>query len=220
MSPTRSAPRPVSLTRPLVRPLAPRLLPGALAFAAAALVWAPSGLAAQQDTVALDEIERRVELMTPVSGPPGTTVRLASQEMPSITPIRVGLGAVRAGFESLLDVLTSMDGAFDVTVQVPEWAQWDRVHRFVVFDIYFRPIALSELFHVTDENGLVHREGRVLGEAGACAWLRDVDGIEYGLAGQDLGAMRDRSVAVDARVRNTGSCGRPFTLEVVAVETR
>ena len=167
------------------------------------------------------EVERRVDLIDPASGPPGTQVRVASGDMPSITPIRVGLGGMRSGFESLTDILTSMDGEFDVTVDLPTWAQWDRVHRFVVFDIYFAPIALSELFHVTNEAGLVYREGRVDTAPGGCLRLRDVDGIEYQLDGGDRGVLRvGADVSIEARVVLEGDCGLPYTLSVVEARSR
>ncbi len=183
----------------------------------AAALSAAAPLSAQAVSPAgTGEIERRVDLIVPVSGPPGTRVRVASGEMPSITPIRVGLGGMRSGFESLTDVLTNMDGEFDVTVDLPGWAQWDRVHRFVVFDIYFAPIALSELFHVTNAEGLVYREGRVDRVVGGCLRLTDVDGIEYAVAGGPRDIVRDGArVSLEARVDLDGECGLPYTLEVV-----
>lgn len=197
-----------------------RCLPALLV--ALTLVVASSGPAAAQESGrrAVGDIERRVDTLTPTSGPPGTKVRVASGEMPSITPIRVGLGGVRSGFESLISVLTTMDGEFDVTLELPGWAQWDRVHRFVVFDIYFAPIALSDLFHVTNGEGFIHREGRVAEVPGGCLGLRDIDGVTYALAGAVDRLPEVAEVAVEGPVADGGGCGLPYTLDVVRARPR
>lgn len=183
--------------------------------------WATPLVAQSTSRSSVADIERRVDLVEPTSGPPGTRVRVASGEMPSITPIRVGLGGMRSGFESLLDVLTTMDGEFDVTVALPQWASWDRVHRFVVFDIYFAPIALSELFHVTNAEGLVRREGTVHRGPGGCLFLKDLDGISYALRGGPPEVVRvGADVAVEARIADGGTCGLDYTLDVESATAR
>ncbi|MEQ9400362.1 MAG: hypothetical protein RJQ04_14465 [Longimicrobiales bacterium] len=189
---------------------------GPLVVLAALTAAFPAPATAQSpDRATLREIERRVDTMAPTSGPPGTKVRVASGEMPSITPIRVGLGGVRSGFESLISLLTTMDGEFDVTLELPRWATWDRVHRFVVFDIYFKPIALSELFHVTNEEGFIHRRGRVVEASGGCLRLDDVDGVTYALDGATAGLDIGSSIVVEGPVRSGGGCGIPYTIDVV-----
>ncbi len=48
----------------------------------------------------LDSIARQVEFMSPRSGPPGTVVTLRSTNMPALTPVRIGVRALRFGFEA------------------------------------------------------------------------------------------------------------------------
>jgi hypothetical protein len=72
-------------------------------------------------------IERSIDTITPTSGPPGTLVRVETEDMPVTTPIRVGIGAMRTGFEAFDELLTGQEGEFAVTVEVPQWATWDRV---------------------------------------------------------------------------------------------
>src|SRR5690606_34490272 len=171
--------------------------------------------------VDMGAIERRIEMIRPKSGPPGTVVHVSTADMPVITPIRVGIGAPQAGFEAFEELLTGQEGEFEVTVAVPEWASWDRVHLFIVFDIYFRPIALSDAFHVTNEDGLVRRSGHVRDGPGGCRILRDIDGVDYALTGEGAAALAevraDRRVTVDARLGTRPSCGLQNVLEVVAV---
>lgn len=163
-------------------------------------------------------IERRIDTITPTSGPPGTLVRVQTQDMPVITPIRVGIGAMRTGFEAFDELLTGQEGEFAVTVEVPQWATWDRVHRFIVFDIYFQPIALSEYFHVTNFEGLVRREGSIRRLTGECAELEDAEGLRYALL--DLPSREfdpEERMIVEGRIADGEACGIPMAIEVVRV---
>lgn len=167
-------------------------------------------------------IERRIELIEPKSGPAGTLVRVNTEDMPVITPVRVGIGAAQAGFEAFQELLTGQEGEFDVTVKVPDWASWDRVHVFIVFDIYFRPIALSDAFHVTDERGMVRRTGRITNDDQECTTFRDIDGVEYALVGDDAmiaGIERDATVTLEGRVVERIICELRNVLEVVEVRS-
>lgn len=192
----------------------------ALAWAFLALVGASpaeaQSLAASD--VNMGTIDRRIERISPKSGAPGTAVRVDTQDMPVITPIRVGIGAARTGFEAFQELLTGDEGEFDVTVEVPAWAVWDRVHVFIVFDIYFRPIALSDAFHVTDERGMVRRTGRIERRSPECTVMRDIDGVQYALTGDPalLGELPAATVVVlDGRMVDTEACGFRNVLEVL-----
>lgn len=199
----------------------------AMAFVALGLAgYGAPGVAAQSlspGDVDMGTIERRIELIEPKSGPPGTVVRVNTEDMPVITPIRVGIGAARVGFEAFQELMTGDEGDFDVTVTVPDWASWERVHVFIVFDIYFRPIALSDAFHVTNEDGLVRRIGRVTHREDGCSLLLDIDGVRYALLGDgDMvpGIETDRTVTLDARVVSDRTvCGLRNVLEVVGHRT-
>lgn len=139
---------------------------------------------------------------------------VSSGEMPSMTGLRLGLGAANVGFEELTDFVTTEEGDFSATVTVPDWAKRDRVHRFIVFDLYFRPIALSGPFHVTDVDGRVEREGRV--EAGdGCLRFVDIDEVAYALEGAtEAIPAPGSSVTLEGRVREGSPCGAEYTLAV------
>jgi hypothetical protein len=172
--------------------------------------------------VDMGSIERRIERIEPRSGPPGTTVRVNTADMPVITPIRVGIGAAQFGFEAFQELLTGQEGEFDVTVQVPDWASWERIHLFIVFDIYFRPIALSDAFHVTDERGMVRRTGRVTRSDEECTLFRDIDGVQYALTGDAsiLGELpANTTVVLDGRMSDREVCGFRNVLEVASRRT-
>jgi len=176
--------------------------------------------------VNMGAIERRIELIEPKSGPVGTVVRVNTQDMPVITPVRVGIGASQAGFEAFQELLTGQEGEFDVTVTVPGWASWNRVHVFIVFDIYFRPIALSDAFHVTDERGMVRRTGRRVGrmadDGPECTRFRDIDGVQYALVGDEeviAGIERATTVTLEGRIVERTICDLRNVLEVTEVRT-
>lgn len=172
--------------------------------------------------VNMGAIERRIDLISPKSGPAGTVVRVNTADMPVITPIRVGIGAARVGFEAFQELLTGQEGDFDVTVEVPDWTTWERVQVFIVFDIYFRPIALSDAFHVTDERGMVRRTGRIANEGPECVTFRDIDGVQYALLGSDTllaDIERNTTVTLEARVLDRMACGLANVLEVIEIRT-
>ena len=206
-----------SLRRPL-RPPRPTML-------AALFILAIPARGSPQDETRPPHIreafQRRIESVEPRAGPPGTSVRVASEEMPMITPIWVGVGAVRTGFEAFHQLMTDMDGTFAVQMEIPAWAQWDRVHTFIAFDLYFRPIALSDVFHVTDEAGRVQRRGTVTEAYPGCLSLEDLDGVGYALEGVTPGQLRaGDDVVVEGAIVLEGRCNRPYTIGVTRVERR
>ena len=171
--------------------------------------------------VRTERIERRIDSINPNSGPPGTLVHVATADMPVTTPIRVGLGAIRTGFEAFGELMTGQEGEFAVTVEIPEWATWDRVHRLIVFDIYFQPIALSDFFHVTDAEGLVHREGRMRRTSSMCADFEDAEGLSYALTQVPDGDFDPEArMIVEGRIVDGAACGNELGIEVVSLRTR
>ncbi len=168
----------------------------------------------------LHSIARRVESMSPRSGPPGTVVTLRSTNMPAITPVRIGVGALRFGFEEVTQVMTSDRGVLSTTVVVPEWAQCDLIHRFIVFDFYFNPIALSDIFHVTDADGMVQRRGQLTAEGVECPALRGDDGVLYTLTGDLAGFKAGDEVVVEGSLPEMAICMQGTTIQVVRIEER
>jgi hypothetical protein len=142
--------------------------------------------------------------------------------MPHITPVRVGMGATRIGFEALAELLTSTTGEFSVNVTVPEWTRWDRNHRFILFDFYFNPIAASDAFFVTDADGRLRRDGRITRDGQRCPAIRDVDGELFTLMGDATALARfadgDR-VVVTGTLVEASECGADPTLRVVEIQT-
>ena len=166
------------------------------------------GVAAQRIGISdsgLGSVHRRIETVSPLTGPPGTVVTLRTDNLPAVTPLRIGVGAVRFGFEEVAQVMTDLQGTIDLTVDVPAWAARDRAHVFIVFDFYFVPIALSSPFHVTGPDGTVLRRGQVR-EDGDCLTLLGDDGISYTLVGEISTVARGTPVTVEGTVGPATSC--------------
>lgn len=199
-------------------------------FASGALI-APLALlfafGAVQDTAAqtprqtprLDAIARaRESVFTPRSGPPGTVVQVRTINLPAITPVYLCIGGTRSGFEVLAPLLTTPQGEISESVTIPEWATWDRSHAFIVMDVYFQPLAMSELFYVTNAQGTLLRRGRMTDEGERCPAMRGEDGELYTLAGQTAGLEPGEEVAVEGTLAESSVCGQGTTLQVVRVQ--
>lgn len=184
-----------------VQPVATRLPSTSARLAVAALAVAACPLAAQDPVPPPVTAEHyRVVRFAPASGPPGTTVRVNVDELPSITPVYITLGGTSSGFEVLGEMLiTNMSGELSETVRIPSWATHDQLHAFVVMDVYFRRLAASEPFHVTASDGTLQRKGEVESVEGACVGLRGEDGELYAVSGSS------RSFAVGERLMVEGS---------------
>ena len=165
----------------------------------------------------LDSIRRRIEFIDPRSGPPGTVVTLRTGGLPAVTPVRIGIGAVRFGFEETSQIMTDMQGNIELTVEVPSWAQNDRPHRFIVFDYYFAPIALSDAFHVTAPDGTVMREGTLTNPRGECPTLHEETGHSYTLIGDISGYEPGAHVIVEGTIVSSTSCGTETVVNVLRI---
>jgi hypothetical protein len=174
--------------------------------------------AGRVEVAGASNITRRLQSITPRFGPPGTVVTVASGLMPAITPVRVGMGATRVGFETLAELLTTPQGEFSVAVTVPEWASREQSHRFILFDFYFNPIAMSEAFFVTDANGVFRRTGRVVREGVPCVSLRDADGQVYALVGEPVGFAEGVRVTIEGRLAESAGCGGNVAIGVLRVQ--
>ena len=170
--------------------------------------------AAQAEVVEGHAPSRRIESIRPRTGPAGTRVSINTGGLPAITPTRIGLGAAQFGFEEIGQELTTERGRIDMTVTVPEWAHLDRPTVFIVFDFYFRPLALSNYFHATDENGILTRRGQLIhvGEPCSVSVRRVRRRLRAGGRGRRLGdgdrggrpGRSHREFAVSARDHDLG----------------
>ena len=191
----------------------------------AGLLLGPALLAGQDRNrvntrAARDSFAYRVATFSPSSGPPGTAVAVKWQFLPAVTPVRLAVGAQRVGFEVLKDILTDLTGEFTDTVVVPSWAKSDRPHALVVLDFYFHTLAVSDGFQVTEPDGSLSRDGRLVTGSGPCARLVALDGEVYQLSG-DLGQAKvgDR-VIVRGTLAEPSLCGEGKEVTIRVTHTR
>jgi hypothetical protein len=187
---------------------------------------APAGLAGQDERnrvntrAVQDSFAYRIATFSPASGPPGTLVSVRWQYLPAITPVRLGVGAQRVGFEVLREILTDRTGEFTDTIRVPTWAESNRPHMLVVLDFYFRPLAVSSAFQVTNPDGTLSREGRLMEGAGRCAVMQAEGSEFYYLSGDMRGLEPGDRAIVTGKLAERSVCGageREVTIQVTGV---
>ena len=163
-------------------------------------------------------VVRLVEL-SPRFGPPGTSVTLTVRLMPAMTPVQLSIGGTQSGFEALALAQTSPDGDLEETVELPAWTKRDRPHRFIVFNLYFSTVlAESGIFHVTDADGTIVREGAVGSSGGDCPTLEGDDGERYRLIGATQGReIGDRVVVEGAISESDEGCGEGLSLDLTII---
>ena len=168
----------------------------------------------------LDPVHTRAPVFAPRSGPPGTAVTVETKNLPAVTPVYLGLGATRSSFEVLAQLVTDQFGEMSTVVQIPPWATADRTHYFVLVDVYFRPLAVSAAFHVTEQNGTLVRRGRITAEAGSCVTLREEgEGQElYVLIGDTQGLTPGDDVLVEGTLTESADCSQGTALRVIRAE--
>lgn len=162
---------------------------------------------------------RHVQSVVPRIGPPGTEVEVYTENLPPQAKIWVGVGAMRSGFEARAEGKQEMWGEVSATVSIPEYATWDRPLVVIIFNGVFSPIAYSDPFHVTNEDGWIQRTGEVVDEGLDCVSLRDNDEYLYVLAGDGVVDLEpgDR-VVVEGSVAESGPCGEVDAIAVARWE--
>ena len=149
----------------------------------------------------------RVAIFSPTSGPPGTEVSVQWESLPAVTPMRLGVGALRLGFEVLKDILSDNRGGLSETIRIPDWAESSRPLMLVVFDFYFRPLAISSGFQVTEPDGTLSREGRVGENSARCTVLQGESGASYFLIGEMAELQPNDRVTVIGTLADPTVCG-------------
>ena len=171
-------------------------------------------------TQPLDPLHTRAPVFSPGSGSPGTEVTVETRDLPALTPVYLGMGATRSSFEVLRQLVTSERGEMSTVVEVPDWATVDRTHYFVLVDVYFRPLAVSTAFHVTEPGGTLRRRGEIVGNAGGCLTLSEAgEGQEfYVLTGDVQELTMGDEVLVEATLGESPGCEQGTVLQVTRAE--
>ncbi len=172
---------------------------------------------AQAEVVEGHAPTRRIQTIRPRSGPPGTRVSIETGGLPAITPTRIGLGAAQFGFEEIGQELTTQRGRLDMTVEVPEWAHRDQPTVFIVFDFYFRPLALSNYFHATDNDGMLLRRGKIIHIGEPCSLLLGRYGDVYALENETGDWEVGDEVVVEGSLTQSSPCLQETTITVRSI---
>ena len=106
---------------------------------------------------------RHIQEVEPRSGPPGTQVRIYTENMPSPGKVLVGVGAIGVGFEGVRRGSRGSGGMSRPGLQIPESATHERPLRINLPETgLFSPVGLLGTPSTsTDGRGLIRRTGRV-----------------------------------------------------------
>ncbi len=207
--------RPIPSPARRIRPATRRGLLALATLPLLAAVTAPDAAAQRERVYATIDSLRHIQSVEPRIGPSGTVVEIYTENLPPQARIHVGVGAMRAGFEALAEGTQDIWGEVSATVRVPGYANWERPLVFIVFNGVFSPIGISDPFHVTDENGMVQRTGRITDEGLGCVTLRDNDQYMYALSGDLEGLSPGDEVVVEGAITLASQCGGADAIEVV-----
>ena len=196
--------------------LAAAALPATLALS---IVGAGDAQAQHERRYATLGAPRHVQSVVPRIGPPGTEVAVYTENLPPQAKIWVGVGAMRSGFEARAEGKQEMWGEVSASVSIPRYATWDRPLVVIIFNGVFSPIAYSDPFHVTTEDGLVQRTGQIVDEGMGCVTLRDQDEYLYALSGEGVDDLKPGDeVVVEGPVAESSPCGEVDSITVVRWE--
>ncbi len=182
---------------------------------AASLLFATDAAAQLQRSFG-NSAARKVDSIIPRSGPVGTEVRVKSGAMPAVTPLRIGFGAF-AGFEAFDMILSSEKGEFSMYATVPQWASWDKTYRFIVFDVYFQPIAISEPFYATTPDGLIYRRGTVSRDNPQCVTVKELNGEIHSLTGELASLKTGDNIGVEGAFAGPSTCASGAAIRVTRI---
>ena len=170
----------------------------------------------------LDPVHTRAPIFSPGSGSAGTAIAVETRNLPAVTPIYLGMGATRSSFEVLVQLVTDEFGTMSAVIDVPTWATTDRTHFFVLVDVYFRPLAVSAAFHVTEPDGTLRRRGRITDDADGCLVLQEdgEGGERYVLTGDPQGLAAGDDVVIEGRLTESADCPDGIALELTRATPR
>lgn len=168
-----------------------------------------AGVDAQSSSAARYHLE-----MSQHSGAPGAVVTVTATDLGPDQSYRIAVGALRFGFEEVGWVMADSLGNLSTDVEIPDWGLNDVVHRFILNDLYQKPVGFSEVFHVTNAAHEVRREGTIATVDGFGLLLVGVEGITYALEGDVEDLVEGSEVFVEGPVIDPCGCDEMITIRV------
>jgi hypothetical protein len=159
--------------------------------------------------------------MSPTSGPAGTEVRVRAEGLRPNIRVHIGIGEVQGcGYEVRAPAQIDGRGSIETTVVVPDWGHYDHFEVVMILDENFVPIAVSDPFHIVDENGMLRREGTVATAWPGCPALVTETRVAYALVEPhtlSLMASQGETLRVTGRMAGP-ACTLQNAIEVVSIE--
>jgi hypothetical protein len=155
---------------------------------------------------------------SPGWGTAGSEIHVQAGGFEPGATVEIGLAAQGEAPRTVATLTADAHGALHGTVTVPEWARTDRAYTFVAGSPGQPARLISDVFHVTDADGVIRVEGRLTDEGVECPALRTADDRLYTLAGS-IGEFRvgDR-VVVEGTLPDASICMQGITVSVRKIE--
>ena len=160
-----------------------------------------------------------VRRIDPRSGPAGTTIRVQADGLPVDALVFVALAAVHSGYEVGMTTQTNGRGELVAVLTVPDRHEnhWDHSEIVVVLtQAESRMLAMSDPFHITNDEGFVQRTGVIEMVGAGCPVLQSFDGVAYALVGSQapsLAASAGHQLQIEGPIAD-GTCGLQNAIEV------
>ena len=150
-------------------------------------------------------------------GPPRTEVTVVMTGLDPAQSVGIGFGSL-SQYSGLGRGEAGPEGMMVANVAVPDWAELDRVHYFVLNLGNRSPRILSDPFYVTDADGVAHIYGTVNDQGIGCLAVDGPEDVLYTLQGdhrQWTAGQRIRVVGTIADVEACGGQGLPIAVREI-----
>jgi hypothetical protein len=191
---------------------------------AASLAWLAGGaaaLSAQGHLVtAGDDVLTGSATVSPRNGAPGTVIKVAPHGLPPNTEVQIMLGELDAW--EVLQTLATDDrgriaGSDTVSLTVPDWVKNDRAYLVMLTTPNYKPLVAADMFHPTDQNGVVKRKGTVKLDDPSCPMLTGQLDEIYVLVGDTNDLRGGERVMVEGPIVASNRCGGVTTIDMKKV---
>ena len=161
--------------------------------------------------------EARKPILSARGGPVGTEVTVVMTGLDPAQSVRIGFGSFTQ-YTGLGSHEAGPEGMLVANLVIPDWAEVDHPHYFVLNLGNRVPRITSEPFHVTDADGIAHVSGTVNDQGIGCLGIDGPEGVLYALQGGRRGFKPGQRVKVVGTIADVEACsglGLPIAVQEI-----
>ena len=162
--------------------------------------------------------EKRKPILSLRGGPAGAEVTVVLTGLEPAQSVRIGFGSL-SQYSGLGGGEAGPEGMMVSNIVIPDWAEVDRVHYFVLNLGNRLARILSEPFHVTDPEGIAHIYGTVNDQGIGCLAIDGPEDVLYTLQGDHRRWTAGQRVRVVGTIADVEACsGQGLPIAVREIE--